>query len=239
LRKDHRPYIVKRAWLKFQKFYTNRFIRPQLESLGKGFAFMKPWNVRLFGAPIEIGDYATVIAAPDNKIRLSVWPESEGRGRIKVGCYSLICPGVRIGSANAVTIGDNCMIASNVYISDSDWHDIYNRVSMGTTAPVNIEENVWIGDSAIICKGVTIGENSIIGAGAVVSRDIPDNTIAAGNPAKVVKVLDPAERMTKRDHWFSDPARLAREFDILDRALLKDNTLWHWLRYLISPGKDD
>ena len=239
MRKDHRPYSVKRAYLKFQKFYTNRFVRPQLESLGKGFAFMKPWNVRLFGAPIEIGDYATVIAAPDNKIRLSVWPESEGRGRIRIGRYSLICPGVRIGSANAVTIGDNCMIASNVYISDSDWHDIYNRVSMGTTAPVNIEENVWIGDSAIICKGVTIGENSIIGAGAVVSRDIPGNAIAAGNPAKVVKVLDPAERMTKRDHWFSDPARLAREFDILDRALLKDNTLWHWLRYLISPGKND
>lgn len=239
MRKDHRPYSVKKAYLKFQKFYTNRFVRPQLEFLGKGFAFMKPWNVRLFGTPIIIGDYATVIAAPDNKIRLSVWPESDGLGRIQIGRYSLICPGVRIGSANSVTIGDNCMIASNVYISDSDWHDIYNRVSMGTTAPVNIEENVWIGDSAIICKGVTIGENSIIGAGAVVSRDIPGNSIAAGNPAKVVKVLDPAEQMTKRDHWFSDPARLAREFDILDRALLKDNTFWHWLRYIVSPGKDD
>ena len=77
---------------------------------------------------------------------------------------------------------------------------------MGTTAPVTIEENVWIGDSAIICKGVTIGENSIIGAGAVVSRDIPANTIAAGNPARVVKELDPGEQMTKRDHVFSDPA---------------------------------
>ena len=131
------------------------------------------------------------------------------------------------------------MIASNVYVSDSDWHDIYNRVSMGTTAPVTIEENVWIGDSAIICKGVTIGENSIIGAGAVVSRDIPPNTIAAGNPARVVKELDPGEQMTKRDHVFSDPARLAREYDILDRALLKDNTFRHWLRYIVSPRKDD
>jgi len=131
------------------------------------------------------------------------------------------------------------MFASNVYISDSDWHDIYNRVSMGTTAPVTIEENVWIGDGAIICKGVTIGENSIIGAGAVVSRDIPANTIAAGNPAQVVKELDPSEQMTKRDQVFSDPARLAREFDILDRAMLKDNTFRHWLRYLISPRKDD
>lgn len=239
MRKDHRPYAVKRAYLKFQKFYTNRYIRPQLEFLGKGFAFMKPWNVRLFGTPIEIGDYATVIAAPDNKVRLSVWPAAEGLGRIHIGRYSLICPGVRIGSAHAVTIGDNCMIASNVYISDSDWHDIYNRVSMGTTAPVTIEENVWIGDSAIICKGVTIGENSIIGAGAVVSRDIPANTIATGNPAQVVKELDPSEQMTKRDQVFSDPARLAREFDILDRAMLKDNTFRHWMRYLISPRKDD
>ena len=239
MRKDHRPYAVKRAYLKLQKFYTNHYIRPQLEYLGQGFAFMKPWNVRLFGAPIEIGDYATVIAAPDNKVRLSVWPGNKGLGRISIGRYSLICPGVRIGSAHAVTIADNCMLASNVYISDSDWHDIYNRVAMGTTAPVDIAENVWVGDSAIICKGVTIGENSIIGAGAVVCRDIPTNTIAAGNPAKVVKELNPSEQMTKRDQVFLDPTRLAREFDILDRAMLKNNTLRYWLRSLLSPKKGD
>jgi acetyltransferase-like isoleucine patch superfamily enzyme len=53
-------------------------------------------------------------------------------------------------------------------ITDSDWHDVYNRISIGKTAPIKIEDNVWIGDSVIVCKGVSIGENSIIGADAVV-----------------------------------------------------------------------
>jgi acetyltransferase-like isoleucine patch superfamily enzyme len=110
---------------------------------------------------------------------------------------------VRIGSAHEILIGNNCMIASNAYITDSDWHDIYNRVSIGKTAPIKIEDNVWIGDSVIVCKGVTVGENSIIGAGAVVVDDIPANCVAAGNPAKVVKKLDAVQPFTTRAQWFS------------------------------------
>jgi len=110
---------------------------------------------------------------------------------------------------------------------------------VGKTAPVRIEENVWIGDSAIVCKGVTIGENSIIGTGAVVVNSIPSDTIAAGNPAKPVKQLDQEEKITKRGQWFSDPVRLARNIDQLDREMLRGNTLSHWLRYLVSPKKGE
>ena len=78
MRKDHRPYVIKKAWLKFQKFYTRHFLAPQLERLGNGHAFMQPWHVELFGGPIEIGRYATVIATSDKKVRLSVWPEAPG-----------------------------------------------------------------------------------------------------------------------------------------------------------------
>jgi acetyltransferase-like isoleucine patch superfamily enzyme len=54
-----------------------------------------------------------------------------------------------------------------------------------------LERGAWIGDSAIVCKGVRVGENSIVGAGAVVTKDVPPNVIVAGNPARVVKKLDP------------------------------------------------
>ena len=135
--KDHRPYFIKKAYLKFQRFYAARFLKPHFESLGKGFHFMKPWHVEIFGSSIELGDYATVIATPDKKIRLSVWSEKKDMGRIKIGSFCLICPGVRIGSAYSVSIGDNCMIASSAYITDSDWHDIYDRVSTGKSRPVN------------------------------------------------------------------------------------------------------
>ncbi len=159
---------------------------------------MKPWHVKIFGESIELGNYATVIATSDNKVRLSVWPSKKGEGHIRIGDYCLICPGVRISSASEIRIGDNCMLASGVYIIDCDWHGIYNRISIGKAIPVKIEANVWLGDGAIVCKGVTIGENSIVGAGAVVVNSVPPNVIAAGNPARVVKSLNPEEQITPR-----------------------------------------
>lgn len=239
MRKDHRPYIVKKAYLKFQRFYTNHFLRPQLEDLGRGFAFMRPWHVELFGGPITIGDYATFIATSDKKIRLSVWPEETGQGGITIGRYALVCPGVRISSAREIIIHDNCMLANGAYITDADWHGIYNRVSFGRAEPVCLKKNVWIGDSAIVCKGVTIGENSIIGAGAIVVDSIPDNCIAAGNPATVVKRLDPEEPITTRAQWYKDPGELARQFVQWEQAVLKGNTYFGWLRHLLFPARGD
>lgn len=239
MRKDHRPFVIKKAYLKFQKFYTRHFLRPELESLGKGFSFMRPWHVELFGGPIDIGDFATVIATPDKKIRLSVWPDEEGKGYIHIGNYCLICPGVRISSAEGITIEDNCMIANGAYITDSDWHGIYDRLSFGRAMPVTIEKNAWIGDSAIICKGVTIGENSIIGAGAIVVDSIPPNAVAVGNPARVVKTLDQKETFTTRAQYFKDPARLAKEFVKWEQAVLKGNTFFSWLRHVLFPARGD
>ena len=239
MRKDHRPYFIKRAYLKFQQFYVRRFLRPQFESLGIGCFFVKPWHVELFGSPIILGDYATVFASADKKVRLSIWSEKKNEGRIRIGDFCLISPGVRISSASEIIIGDNCMIASHAYITDADWHGIYDRVSTGKKAPVKIDENVWIGDSAIICKGVSIGENSIVGAGAVVVNDVPPNKVAAGNPAKVVKSLDPGQKITPRSQWYSDPARLIKELDVWDRALLEGNTMQGWLRSFLMRNKKD
>ncbi len=239
MRKDYRPYIVKKSYLKFQKFYTNHFLRPQLDRLGRGFAFMLPWHVELFGGPIGIGDFATLIATSDKKVRLSVWPEEAGRGSIRIGDYNLICPGVRISSAAGIVIEDNCMLANGAYITDADWHGVYDRLSFGRAEPVHLKKNVWIGDSAIICKGVTVGENSIVGAGAIVVNSIPDNCIAAGNPATVVKHLDPRESFTTRAHWYADPAELARQFVQWEQAVLQGNTFFGWLRHLLFPSRGD
>lgn len=239
LRRDHRPYYLKKIYLKFQDFYVNHFLRPQLDSLGEGFTFMRPWHVEIFGAPIELGNYINVVASSDKIVRLAVWAEQKDKGHIRIGNYCLICAGVRIGSAHEIIIGDNCMLANNVYITDSDWHDLYNRISIGRTAPVNVEDNVWIGDSVIVCKGVTIGQNSIIGAGAVVVDDIPANCVAAGNPAKIVKELDSGQEFTTRAQWFSNPAKLFQGFDEADKELLRGNSLLHWLRCLMFPSSRD
>lgn len=233
--REHRPYWIKRLYLDFQAFYVRRFLRPHFHSLGPNYTFMKPWHVEVFGSPVDVGNCANVIASSDQKVRFSVWSPHEGKGGITIGDYCLVCPGVRMGSADRIEIGNNCMIASGVYITDCDWHDVYNRIATGKTAPVCIRENVWIGDRAIVCKGVTVGENSIVGAGAVVVHDIPPDTIAAGNPAKPVKRLDRSEKMVKRSQWFADPERLSKEIDRLDREMLDGNTLLGWLRYLVAP----
>ena len=168
-----------------------------------------------------------------------MWLDQAGKGHITIGNYCLVCPGVRISSAVGITIGDNCMIANGAYITDSDWHGIYNRISFGKASPVTIGRNSWIGDSAIICKGVSIGENSIVGAGAIVVDAVPPNCVAAGNPARVVKQLDPEETFTTRAEFFSDPAKLSRDFMAWEQAMLRGNTLFGWLRHLLFPAKGD
>lgn len=239
MRRDHRPYAVKKLFLRWQQYYVQRFLRPQFDGLGRGHHFMRPWHVELFGAPITLGDYATVIACADARIRLCVWPDREGEGLIRIGDCSLICPGVRISSACRITIGHSVMMANRVYLTDSDWHDLYDRTAPGRGMPICIGDNVWLGDSAIVCKGVTIGDNSVIGAGAVVVDDVPPNAVAAGNPARVVKTLDSARPVKARCDWFADPAQLSHDFQVWDQALLQGNTLGHWFRYLLQPTRRD
>jgi acetyltransferase-like isoleucine patch superfamily enzyme len=240
MRRDHRPYILKRFDLSFQRWYADHFLRPQFDHLGHGCTFMKPWNVEVFGGPVSLGNHATVIAAPDRKVRLTVWSDLYEGGRITIGNCALICPGVRISAAREVTIGESCMLAHGVFVTDADWHGVYDRSqAIGNTAPVWIGNNVWIGDSAIICKGVRIGENSIIGAGSVVLKEIPENVIAGGNPASVLKNLEKDRPVRTRAEWLADPKALADQFEAIDRHLMRGNTWADWIRSLVHPRKGD
>jgi carbonic anhydrase/acetyltransferase-like protein (isoleucine patch superfamily) len=123
-------------------------------------------------------------------------------------------------------------------VTDADWHDLYDRTAApGSTAAVVLEDNVWIGDSAIVCKGVTIGENSVIGAGAVVASDIPANSIAAGNPARVIKGLDATRELVRRESLFNGERSYEQWIDDFERWVLAPNTLRSWLRSKFSPTR--
>ncbi len=88
-----------------------------------------------------------------------------------------------------ISIGDNCTICPGVRLIA---HDASTKKFLGYTklGKIDIKENCFIGDSTIVLLGVTIGPNSIVGAESVVTRDIPPNTVAAGNPARVIGTLD-------------------------------------------------
>ena len=104
--------------------------------------------------------------------------------------------GATINATKSVRIGNNVLVGSGCLITDTDshpidWQDRINNLNEKTiSSPVVIEDNVFIGARSIILKGVTIGKNSVIGAGSVVVKSIPENCIAGGNPAKVIKHLD-------------------------------------------------
>jgi len=239
LRRDHRPYYVKQFFTRLQTIYVKRYLRPHFDALGENSNFMKPQYVEVFGAMVHLGDHVSVMASKDHRVRFSVWTDNPAVEGIFVGDACLISPGVRISAGKKITIGNSCMIASGVYIADSDWHGHYDRVAIGHADPVVLEDNVWVGDNAIVCKGVTIGKNSIIGARSVVLHDIPENVIAAGNPAKPIRELDKDKEFFTRLDWYEDADALNNGLALIDKSILQGNTFWGWLRYVFFPRVGD
>lgn len=129
--------------------------------------------------------------------RLEAYPENKNEKVLIFGKNVQINDYVHITARKKVVIEDNVLIASKVFISDLD-HGCYSSDTIFDmniipterklfSKPVIIHKNVWIGENVSILSGVEIGENSIIGAGSVVTKNIPMNTIAIGNPARVIK----------------------------------------------------
>ena len=240
MRKNHQHYFIKKFITGLNRFYIAHFVRPQFTLLGRMPQIFSPQHLVVFGDNISVGNYAHIISSPDNKIRLTAWPSKGQSARIDIGDYCLISPGTRISAAQHIRIGNGCMFAANCYISDSDWHGIYNRTRpFRCTKPINLADNVWLGERVIICKGVSIGENSVIGAGAVVTHDIPANVVAAGNPAKVIKTINPKRRMLTRETLFRDAEHYYANMDGLDQYTLAGNSIWGWLRSVFFPNQND
>ena len=240
MRNDHKPYALKRFLALIEHRWVEQFIRPQLDKLGAGGMIMKPWYLKLYGSGICFGEAVHVVTSRDRTVRLTTWAHDDGAGSIEVGDFALLCPGVRIDSATSISIGRSTMLAAGVYVTDADWHGIYDRARpIGTTKAVVLQDNVWVGDGSIVCKGVTIGANTIVGAGSVVSKSLPTNVIAAGNPAVVVKQLDPNETLVTRQNLLAEHEKLSRDVDQLERTLRKGNSWWGWLRAILAPTSKD
>ena len=127
-------------------------------------------------------------------------------GSCSIGDYTLL-NGALVMAEERIDIGSHCLVSWNVGIADSDFHPIdpaqrlIDSKALAPfyegrperpkleTRPVRIADNVWIGMNAVILKGVSIGENSVVAAGSVVTRDVAANVVVAGNPAVVVKQL--------------------------------------------------
>ncbi len=210
-------FVSKAAYQELDEEQQNTLIKKfELEGIrfGFGFALIDRPNICFstkcdsklekanFLGTIEFGNLVTLnssIVYPmhNGPVSLTIIKTADDRiGRIKIG-DNVNMPGTTIISYKEVIIGNNVLLGPLVTILDSDGHalldrggkDEHKRISMKA---VNIQDNVWIGQNVIILKGVTIGEGAIIGAGSVVTKSIPPYTVAAGNPAKIIKKLKDA-----------------------------------------------
>ena len=113
--------------------------------------------------------------------------------RVAFGKNVFINHSAILSASGGIEFQDGVSVAPGVRIATIN-HDFNNRHTIYTYGKVTIKKNVWIGMGATICPGVTIGENSVVAAGAVVTKDVPDNVVVGGVPAKIIKTLDPSEQ---------------------------------------------
>ncbi len=127
----------------------------------------------------------------------------ECSGALTIGARVIFGHHCTIGCKDSIEIGDDCLLAEMVSIRDHDHNfertDVPIREQGATCAPVKIGRDVWLGAKVTVLRGVTIGDGAIIGANAVVTRDIPAGAIAVGIPARVVKMRDGSLAMKNGD----------------------------------------
>lgn len=160
-------------------------------------------HVKLIRFPIEIRgkkfiDFGRKLTT-GKCCRIEAWPYYNKSKLISLGEGVEIGDFVHISAVNKVVIGNNVLIASKVYISDIN-HGNYSSGIYDFTLipkkqplsfnPVEIEDNVWIGENVCVMPGVVIGRGSVVGAMSCVTKSIPPYSMAVGNPAKVIKKLD-------------------------------------------------
>lgn len=189
------PRVASYAKLFFNKAYSYSS-RRRFKTVGDNFSIFFPATI--MGAEnIEIGANFSCYS----RLRLEAYVEHLGhhyRPRIIIGNHVALNYDCHIGCINQIIIGNNVLIGSKVHITDH-FHGNTSREALATPpalralvskGPVIIDDNVWIGEGVIVLPGVRIGKNAIIGANAVVTKDIPPNCVVGGVPARILKHLD-------------------------------------------------
>lgn len=184
---SHIPFTISfiNASSILNRIYTG-YIRHKFKKIGNSVISYKP--LFLYGCKnIEIGNNTTL----EKDLQLTSWG-----GRIHIGNRCLIRRGAHISAANSIIIGDNLLTGTNILITDNSHGDTDNKTlnippverPIFSKGHVKIGNNVWLGNNVCIMSNVTIGDCVVIGANSVVTHNIPSYAIAAGIPARIIKI---------------------------------------------------
>ena len=185
--------VFRMVWVYLLKLVIREpYVRYRCARVGKRLV-LEGASPQIFGSGvIELGDDVHIGAPCTWDLAYSI----AGRPRLIVGNHVSINYRNLMSIAKSITIGDYTMIAGGVSLFDNISHPVspasrlaHQPISAEDAAPIVIGKNCWIGLNSIILRGVTIGDNSIVAAGAVVTKSVPPNTIVAGNPAVPVKTF--------------------------------------------------
>lgn len=183
---------VREGWIWARRFFWNEpLFRSQCESVGRGFQ-MEALPYLQGSGRIVIGERVRL----SGKSTIGFGRPTGGVPELVIGDSTFIGHDCSFSVGRSVRIGRYCLLAGGVQVFDMDGHPLdaaERRAGMPTPsdaiAPVVIGDDVWVGSGAVILKGVTVGDRSVVAARAVVTRDVPSDCVVAGNPARVVKVL--------------------------------------------------
>lgn len=178
------------SWRKERFFLAERRCLSRLE-VGSG---------TVLNVPVRSQGRGTLLIGTNNMLGYAPAPRlgngeillqpRDRNARIVIGNHNSFSNNVSLVAMGEIEIGNRCLIGDQVTILDCDFHEIspLRRLNgVGPIEPVVIGDNVWLGSRVMVLKGVSIGENSVVAAMSVVTKSIPPNSIAAGNPARVIR----------------------------------------------------
>ena len=185
-----------RAWVRVRCKAFSLLISGAFAHFGRHSVLMNP--LRLAGEErISVGDHVFV----GEGSWLQTLPDGESQSvAVSIGSGTSIAGGCVLSAVRSVCLEENVLLARNVYISDHIHKYTQTDVpimhqGMDKIGPVLIRRGAWLGQNVVVCPGVTVGQNSVVGANSVVVQDIPDFSVAVGAPARVVKTIsDPLVR---------------------------------------------
>ncbi|MCW2982116.1 MAG: Acetyltransferase (isoleucine patch superfamily)-like protein [Solirubrobacterales bacterium] len=177
------------GWLRAELRFALLRARGRKVSVGARPVFWRGRPTLDIHGTFKIGDNCKLYGAP-YPARITVAPGA----MIEIGDTAGINYGTEIYASKSIKMGHNAMIGDLATLYDTDFHRIEEGAEV-RQGPIVLGDNVWIGRAAIVLPGVTIGDHSIVAAGAVVTKDVPPRVVVAGNPAKVVREI------TASDGW--------------------------------------
>ena len=175
----------------------SHIMNAQLRLRGKARA---PFSVRLRGR-IQFSGCGELVLGEGVSFNGTVVPielVTYTSGRIEIGNHTFINYGSSIAARASVKIGSYCHLGHYTFVMDNDQHDVVRHTELPQSDPVIIEDHVWIGSKAVVLPGVRIGSRAVIGAGSIVTKDIPPRCVAAGNPARVLRHLTELDEILVR-----------------------------------------